>query len=643
MDISAIDDMTSAISSEPFRVCFCNNGLPICEMNLTVATVRGKLFTLSAVTVGQGNYSVPSSIKADFRNSTAARINQLQRVQDSGNICTDISYRVFSDEKFVTLILFPDGPCRDTGIARREIRITFLPCPDGFVDSGSECICDNRLDAFDTSCNVDKGTIGRVKNNFWVMALYENSSYNGLLIHRARCPLDFCTETAVEVNLENPDIQCNHNHSGVICGSCRDNFSLALGSLHCLPCSNTYLLLILPFALAGVALVAVLLLLRLTVALGTMNGLIFYANVVQVNRDIFFPPGVTNILTVFIAWLNLDLGIETCFYDGMNAYVFTWLQFVFPLYIWFLVGVMIVMSRYSKVLASFFGSNPVGLLATLLLLSYSKILRTIISILSRTSLHHPNGSYQYVWLYDGTVPYFQRVDHIVLGVFAIVALLFLFLPYTFLLLFGHWLQAYSHWKVFSWINRMKPFMDAYHAPYKKETRYWAGFLLLVRCALFLTFAFNAFGNASINLLTITSVTVGLTVIAWLQNRVYEAVYNDILEASFLLNLCILAVATYHVREIEGNQGNLTYTSVGFAFGIFICIVLYHIYLRICKTSLWKKLQKTNHGNYILQRLSHKKENKADGQMDNETFPLNASEIVTSPTTTTVELREPLLA
>ena len=81
--------------------------------------------------------------------------------------------------------------------------------------------------------------------------------------------------------------------------------------------------LILPFALAGVVLVAVLLLLNLSVAVGTVNGLIFYANVVQVNRSIFFPLGKTNILTVFIAWLNLDLGIETCIYDGMDAYAFT--------------------------------------------------------------------------------------------------------------------------------------------------------------------------------------------------------------------------------------------------------------------------------------------------------------------------------
>ena len=222
-------------------------------------------------------------------------------------------------------------------------------------------------------------------------------------------------------------------------------------------------------------------------------------------------------------------------------------------------------------------------------LPLSKILRTIIAALSRTTLHYPNGSYQHVWLYDGSVPYFQRADQILLGVFAISALLLLFLPYAILLLTGHWLQAFSHWKIFSWLNKLKPFMNAYHAPFKKETRYWTGFLLLVRCVLFLTFAFNGLGSASINLLTITSVTVSLTVLAWLQNPLYKKVYNDILEGCFILNLCIFAAATYHVREIKGREGKLAYTSVGVAFMILICLILYHLFRRISKTPAWKKL------------------------------------------------------
>ena len=57
---------------------------------------------------------------------------------------------------------------------------------------------------------------------------------------------------------------------------------------------------------------------KLTVATGTLSGVVFYANAVGVNRTIFLPVESTDALSVFIAWLNLDFGIETCFYDGLQ-------------------------------------------------------------------------------------------------------------------------------------------------------------------------------------------------------------------------------------------------------------------------------------------------------------------------------------
>ncbi len=103
------------------------------------------------------------------------------------------------------------------------------------------------------------------------------------------------------------------------------------------------------------------------------------------NSATFFKPKATNFLTVFIAWLNLDLGIETCFYNGINACVKTWLQFAFPLYVWALVGVIIAVSHYSE---RALGSNSVTVLATLFLLSDVNLLCTIIAALSYTIVEY---------------------------------------------------------------------------------------------------------------------------------------------------------------------------------------------------------------------------------------------------------------
>lgn len=66
---------------------------------------------------------------------------------------------------------------------------------------------------------------------------------------------------------------------------------------------------------------------------------------------------VVAFLSAFISWLNLDLGISMCFFDGLTTYVETWLQFVFPLYTMSLVGAMIIASSYSSQVTRLLGSD----------------------------------------------------------------------------------------------------------------------------------------------------------------------------------------------------------------------------------------------------------------------------------------------
>jgi len=115
----------------------------------------------------------------------------------------------------------------------------------------------------------------------------------------------------------------------------------------------------------GLVLVFFLLVSKLTVATGTLSGLVFYANIVGVNRTTFIPVEATDILSVFIAWLNLDFGVETCFYKESVASI------VFPVYLWVIVGLIILTSHFSHRLTKILGNNPVSVLATLILLSYT--------------------------------------------------------------------------------------------------------------------------------------------------------------------------------------------------------------------------------------------------------------------------------
>ena len=99
-------------------------------------------------------------------------------------------------------------------------------------------------------------------------------------------------------------------------------------------------------------------------------------------------------------------------------------------------AIIIIGSHFSGKIAKIFGSNPVAVLATLILLSYAKLLRTAFAVLSYTTLEYPDHT-QVVWLYDGNIECLSR-KHNPLFTAAMLCLIF---PYTLLLIFSQWLQA----------------------------------------------------------------------------------------------------------------------------------------------------------------------------------------------------------
>ena len=578
----------SVISSDPVGVCFCsltsaNTLEPNCQIREHQITVYpGELFYIPVVLVGQMNGTVPGVVHSSFTNvygDNTASLGDLQESQTTNVDCTFLNYSIFSTNSAATLILFPNFEFRDHKPAL--LVVSFHQCPPAFVLStvARKCDCTPILAQHQAKCYIDNQTILRPPMT-WIGYYHNNSTdstanQSGVLLHQ-HCPFDFCDSDWSYLTINNTDTQCVFNRSGILCGGCKPGLSLTLGRPLCQHCSDRYIALLAAFAGAGVALVILLITCNITATEGTINGLIFYANIVRVNHTIFFPPYNSNILTIFIAWINLDLGIQSCFYSGMDGYAMTWLQFVFPVYIWTIIIFIILLSRRYHIAMRLIGKNAVKVLATLLFLSYTKLLRTIITVLSFIYIIYPDNSMRYVWLYDGNIDYLKG-KHIYLFAAAAVFLLFPVLPYTLVLVFVQTLQAKSEWKVFSWVNKLKPLFDAYTGPYQDKNHFWTGFLLLVRNILLLVFAFNTLGDPSLNLLVITLASLSLTVLVGVFHPVYKTRYCNILELSFYLNLGAVSIATLYVRATNGNQAALMYTSTSVVFFTFAGTVLFHVY------------------------------------------------------------------
>ena len=607
----------NAISSQPYKLIFRNNS--------EIRVHKGEKFNVSVYAVAQDGSNAPTVVTAIQSNTARLKSNQI-----SQNLSQDDSilvYNLYSTEDKEQLTLLPAGPCSDEG--KIVVTVILEDCPIGFSQSNDKCICEQRLMKYTTNCTIDEdiSIIRSSGSTFWMNAsYYENGTYHGLIFSEA-CPAGYCKTETIAISLDNPDTQCTLNGSGVLCGACATNHSLMLGSSRCHVCPNTYLALLLPFAAAGIVLVVFLSTLRLTVATGMINSVILYANIVQVNRHLFFPNKV-NVLTVFIAWMNLDLGFETCFYNGMTTYQQTWLQFAFPIYIWMLITLIIITSRYSVRVSKLIGHNPIAVLATLLLMSYTKILKIIIDVNSSAKLEYPDNKTVTAWLKDGNIPYLQSW-HLLLTVVTSVVFIFLFLPYTLLLLLGYKLYCFSGKKHMRWLNRLKPLLDSYYAPYNKHTRFWTGFLLLVRCALYIEFSLGKEMSLLAIIITFVLIVLGLTLIS---GRIYSNIITNIIESSTYSNLIILSVITLAMGPVANSQlaVALVYSLVGMVFAIMVGVIVYHFHTLYTAHTLVLRIQ-IKISNFFHGVKTPKK--------NEELSPESATKVVS---TTVIELREPLL-
>ena len=579
-----------SISSRPVQVIFCKNDYSI------ISTRKGHTFKVSVIAVDQVGNPINATIRSFVvTTSGVGRLKEGQAEQKVGNQCTELKYNVFSQDSSAQVELYAEGPCNNMGISKQLINISFelCTCPSGLqpIQSDIECKCDCdpdlQLGYQITKCFEEKETITLERNNNTWIEVINTTNKTGYVV--SSCTLDYCVQKPVNISLSNPDEQCAYNRSGVLCGECEPGLSLMLATSNCKVCSNLYLLLLIPFALAGILLVALILVLNITIATGNIHGLIFYANIVAANRAIFFS-SLNNFLTVFVSWVNLDLGIETCFYNGMNSQGKVLLQLVFSAYLFLLMFFIIILSKYFDSFAKLLSNrNPVAALGTLVLLSYSKLLRSVIAALQYRVLDYPDGTSYIVWVYDGNVQYFTR-DHLPRFVAAAIILI-AGVMFTVLLFFGQWFPHCS--RVMIWTKNTKyfGFMDAYHAPFTPKHRYWVGLLLfaLITHNLITAMAPDTF----LPILSAEVLSVGL--ISWklLNNRLYKSKFCDSLETLYLLNIVMLAFGTSYVKDTKNSQSALANTSMAISFTLFVTTLCYHCYQFVLKKSnTWLKVEDT---------------------------------------------------
>ena len=288
-------DVKELISSDAVRVEFClDDVISLNYSHPNVSIKKGEMFTVSLVAVDQVGNPLKAIVINSFRSKSGnGRLKAGQVEQQVGDQCTELEYNVYSQNNSAQIHIHADGSCGDKGVSRKTLTVIFLPCMClvGFESSLGPteidciCECDQTLQQHQiTSCSAENETF-LVETNIWI-GLSNYSNETGFVIHD--CPFDYCVEKPVNISLsssDGADEQCAYNRTGKLCGMCQKDLSLVFAVAHAVKSAQISLLI--PFTLAGIALVAFILLLNLTVATGIVHGLIFYANILTANHSLF--------------------------------------------------------------------------------------------------------------------------------------------------------------------------------------------------------------------------------------------------------------------------------------------------------------------------------------------------------------------
>ena len=648
----------SEITSDPTRLCLCASSIPICSLTHSKVEVHpGEVFNISMVGIGQRYGTVETLVKVktlvnQSNTSYTDSEGDLQNIKATKDVCTTLEYVVFSLKKQETLLvttLSNGGPVFEKAVLERYpdklgllfkqlfIQVQLKECPFGYLLDQVEhrCSCYSSL-----SCDSHSYKIYRTEKQ-WIGVVSEHmvaEESPGVIVHQ-NCPFDYCRtdQKSLLIILEHQDEQCAFNRSGILCGGCQTNFSRVLGSSKCKICSNLTLLILPGILLAGLLLVIFLMVLDLTVSVGTINGMLFYANVVQIQYSTFFTSGSRSnlpFLSTFIAWLNLDLGIECCLYNRLDAYTETWLQFCFPLYIWLLTVIIIVLSHYSTQVSKLGGKNAVKVLATLLLFSYTKFLRLFVVIISYTEIIYPDGYSKSVWLYDSNINYLKG-KHIPLFIASILLLLLFIVPYSLFLLGIQWLHKISiaHHRVRRLIRGFKLLSDAYREPYKPSHCYWSGLILFARIVLVIIFSADRSNGPNISLLVTIILSSVFQVWIFFTKWVYKCNLINCLEVLCLCNLGITSIALLLELSTDNTHIHVISTvSIGIVFLKFISILIYHVQKTFFLTEVGTRLK----GNFV--RLY----SKDRMELEMEGTPNEQQTGYSRVTYTVIDLTQPLI-
>ena len=510
---AAYVDIEKVISANAVAITLCTTksysiypGQTFSISMRAIDAINNSAFAVVTFSAAVASYDGPKRVHWWFADREKVQVIQ----EKNFNQCTLISITVHTKletdtvnknghEAFLLFSLL-------NGYSLQKVVVHLRPCPTGFMlDSADKgvCVCSNFIHKlsdnprFRPQCNISTQSFSKPNPSSWAgnVILKENIT----LAVSSSCYENYCRTSSMAdsfiLNSTGSFIQnsqtlhtetvCSDFRNGTICGHCQEGYSVVFGSTECKKCKNWWLLILFAYAIVGPLFIYILFALKITLTTGIFNGIIFFAQATLVGVFDYLnsKPNILHFFQkTFLSILNLRISIPICFYNGMTEILKSGFGLLFPVYLLTIVVGLIILSQYSAKVANKIADSSVQVLITVVHLSFTKLLSTIIFVLTPATIYTEHGHYT-VWYYDGTVDYGSK-GHIILITVTLATVFTLLFPYLLLLLLPKSLRQ-SQRKLNEW---SRPILESLYAPYKQGRQYWFVGRLLMLIFMYLLFA-----------------------------------------------------------------------------------------------------------------------------------------------------------
>ena len=552
-------------------VCLCYSNRSDCFSNKIDAKIYpGQMLTLPVISRDFSlSMFIDSSAKVSHHNTSVCESASFHQLNFVYQRCTTISYTIKSNSTKWCSLYLRTATKDDTLYI---YNVTLLKCPLGLIHTEGLCVCDPRLEAKGLKCNTHDGTF-KTPPYTWISEVKNMTE----IMYSVECYTDYCLgASTTNVHAKKSNYLCSNNRNGVICGECSKGYSAVFGSSHCKKCTHFWLFLIPAYAMGGILIVVALFTLNLTVVDGDIYGFLLYVNVLSIYGWRIFPHNSQ--LSYFpLLMANLDLGIEVCFYDGMTSYVTIWLQFIFPFYVILIVVVLSFSSRYFTTIEKLTRKRVIPVIATLYILAFNKMMLVAAKgLFAYRIVHYLNSeSTKMYWAVDTSIPLFG-LKFILLFIFCLLVLVFVLIPTIILLLFPKPLLRYKFVATI-----LKPFLDAYQAPFKDNCYYFLGIELLLRVIVYGCDSLHARYTAA---LYVVIILVYLTYLSFA--RPFKRTLNAALYSMYICNIASISTLCLYYSPKRPKAYIIIFNLLMFSCMLqFLGTVLHHIYKYVLQKNL----------------------------------------------------------